>query len=80
MRGLQSGSDCSSRKSHCTVNVVVPLTPAEAAVILVSPVPVLVARPRLFTIATPATDELHTTELETSCVVLSSKLPAAANC
>jgi hypothetical protein len=79
-RGLHSGSERPPPRLTCTFNVVAPTTPAEAAVIVVAPVPVLVARPALSMMATPATEELHTTELEISCVVLSSKLPVAVNC
>lgn len=79
-KGDNPGLDCPPRTPHCTFNVVVPLTPAEAAVMVVAPVPVLVASPRLLMIATPVTEELQATELEMSCVVASSKVPVAANC
>jgi hypothetical protein len=48
--------------TEVTVNVVEPLIEPEAALIVVVPWAMLLTIPLLFTVATVAFDELHTTE------------------
>ena len=66
-----------TRAAGVTVNTVDPLTPVpeSVAVIAVTPIDALVARPSvpdaLLTLATPALEELQVTEVVRSCVELS---------
>jgi len=62
-----------------TVSDAVPLTEPEVAVIVVVPVPTLVAKPVGSTVATDVEDEDQANEVS-SCVLPSSKLPTALNC
>lgn len=63
-----------------TANPVEPLTVPKAAAIVVLPVETLVARPVLLIVATAGLEELHTTDPDMSCVLLSLKVPVAENC
>ena len=63
-----------------TVNPVEPLTVPNAAAIVVLPGAMLVARPVLLIVAAAGLEELHTTDPETSCVLLSLNDPVAVNC
>jgi hypothetical protein len=63
-----------------TVNPVEPLTVPKAAAIVVLPGATLVARPVLLIVAAAGLEELHTTDPETSCVLLSLNEPVAVNC
>ena len=62
-----------------TVSDAVPLIEPEVAVIVVVPVPTLVAKPVGSTVATDVEDEDQANEVS-SCVLPSSKLPTALNC
>jgi 1,4-dihydroxy-2-naphthoyl-CoA synthase len=63
-----------------TVRVVEPLTPPEAACILLVPAATPVANPPTVIFATPVVCELQVTELVKFCVELSEKVPVAVNC
>lgn len=67
-----------TRLAPLTVSEVVPLRPPEAAVIVVVPVPVLLAKPVEFTVATAPVLDVHVTD-DNACVLPSSKLPVALN-
>ena len=62
-----------------TVRDAVPLTDPDVAVIVVVPVPTLVASPVVSMVATEFADEDQANEVN-SCVLPSSKLPTAVNC
>ena len=69
--------------TRCAVDTVRPVEPLivpNAAVIVVLPVATLVTVPVLPILATVGFDELHNTEPEMSCVLLSLKEPVAVNC
>lgn len=68
-----------TRLAPVTVSEVVPLTLPEAAVMVVVPVPALLAKPVEFTVATAPALEVHVTD-GNACVLPSSKLPVALNC
>jgi hypothetical protein len=63
----------------CTVNVVFPLTLPKVAFIIVLPTDTPLANPPALIVATPGTDELHTTWLVTFCVLPSEYVPVAVN-
>ena len=63
-----------------TVSEVEPLIFPKAAEIVVLPVATLVTCPVLATVAAAGFDDVHRTEFETSCVLLSLKVPVAVNC
>jgi hypothetical protein len=63
-----------------TVKVVVPLTPAELAVIVVAPADVAVATPALLMVATADVEEIHVAELVTFNVEPSLYVAVAVNC
>lgn len=71
-------------RAGVTVSVVEPLAAPVAAVIVVMPVPTLLASPLLsgplLTVATVASAELQCTVAVRSCVVWSVKVPVAVNC
>ncbi len=62
-----------------TVKDAVPLTNPDVAVIVVVPVPTLVASPVVSMVATELEEEDQANEVK-SCVLPSSKLPTAVNC
>jgi hypothetical protein len=62
-----------------TVREALPVTPPEAALMVLLPLPTAVANPAELTVATPVADEDHVTDVS-SCVLPSSKLPTALNC
>jgi hypothetical protein len=62
-----------------TMRVAVPFTEPEVAVMVVVPVPRLVAKPVGSTVATPLDDEDQESDVS-NCVLPSSKLPTALNC
>ena len=62
-----------------TVSGAVPLTPPEDAVMVVEPVPVLLAKPVESMVATEVEDEDQVSGVS-NCVLPSSKLPTAVNC
>jgi hypothetical protein len=68
-----------TRVDPVTVSDAVPLTEPEAAVMVVVPVPTLVASPAEFTVATEL-DEEDQVAPTSSCVLPSSKFPTALNC
>src|SRR5258708_22243359 len=68
-----------TRVAALTVRLAVPLTPPEVAVIVVDPLPVLLANPVASTVATDVEDEDQVSGVS-SCVLPSSKLPTAVNC
>src|ERR1051326_5752290 len=68
-----------TRLAPVTVSEVVPLTPPEAAVIVVVPVPELTAKPVEFTVATAPALDVHVTD-GNAWVLPSSKFPVALNC
>jgi hypothetical protein len=68
-----------TRLAPVTVSEVAPLTPPESAVIVVVPMPALLAKPAELTAATAPALEVHVTDGK-SCVLPSSKLPVALNC
>ena len=57
------------RAIYCTVSVVLPLTPLEAAVIVTFPVDKPVARPELLTVAIVVELEVQVAELVTTLLV-----------
>ena len=63
-----------------TVSAVEPLIGPNVAVMVVLPVEMLVARPLLLMATAAGFEEAQTTEAETSCAVLSLKVPLAVNC
>ena len=63
-----------------TVKPVDPLTEPKVAAIVELPGAMLVARPALLIVATAGLDELHSTDPDMSCVLLSLKVPVAENC
>jgi hypothetical protein len=63
-----------------TVNPVEPLTEPKAAEILLVPAATLVTSPLLLIVAAVAVDELQSTDVVMSCVLLSLKVPVAVNC
>ena len=63
-----------------TVRVVCAETPPEVAVMVVVPAVRAVANPLLSTVATAVLEELQVTEMVTSWVVPSEKVPVAVNC
>jgi hypothetical protein len=63
-----------------TVSAVEPLMFPKAAETVVVPVATLVTAPVLATMASAGFEQVHSTECETSCVLLSLKVPVAANC
>lgn len=69
-----------TRVAAVTVRVVDPLTPLEAAVIVVVPIALLVASPVVLMVATVVCEELQVTEVVRSCVLPSVKVPVAVNC
>ena len=73
-----------TRAAAVTARFAVLLTDPSVAVITVPPWPALVAKPAFgavaLIVATPGTDELQVTELVTSCIELSVKVPIAVNC
>lgn len=68
-----------TRVDPVTVSDAVPLTEPEAAVMVVVPVPTLVASPAEFTVATEL-DEEDQVAPTSNCVLPSSKFPIALNC
>jgi len=62
------------------VSPVEPLTDPNVAVIVALPFARPCKVPVLLIVATAGFDELHTTDAETSCVLLSLKVPVATNC
>ena len=63
-----------------TVSAVEPLMFPKAAEIVVLPVATLVTSPVLAMVAAAGFEEVHRTESEMSCVLLSLKVPVAVNC
>lgn len=68
-----------TRVAWLTVRDAVPVTPPEAAVTVVVPVPVLLANPVVSIAATDVEDEDQVTDVS-NWVLPSSKLPTALNC
>ncbi len=72
-----------TRGAGFTVSEVDPVMLPDAAVIVVVPAEIEVARPlepaALLTVATPVLDELQVTCAVRSCVVLSENVPVAVN-
>lgn len=62
------------------VSAVEPLAFPKAAEIVVLPVAMLVTSPVLATVAAAGFEELHSTESETFCMLLSLNVPVAVNC
>ena len=73
-----------SRVAGVTVRVIDPERLFKVAVIVVDPAAADVASPCeptvLLIVAAPVFEELHVTKAVRSCVVLSEKVPVAANC
>ena len=68
--------------TRCAVDTVSPVDPLivpKAAWMVVLPVATLVTKPWLLTVAAAGFEEVQTTEAETSCVLLSLKVPVAVN-
>ena len=63
-----------------TVKPVEPVTVPEAAVTLAVPVPMLVARPVLFTVTVASVSDAQVAVALRSCVLPSLKVPVATNC
>ena len=63
-----------------TVKPVEPVTVPEAAVTLAVPVPMLVARPALFTVTVASVSDAQVAVALRSCVLPSLKAPVATNC
>ncbi len=79
MLGFAGVTAIETRLAPVTVSDVLPLTAPDVAIMVVVPVPVLVARPEAFTDATLMFEEDHVTE-GSCCVLPSSKIPVAINC
>src|SRR5262245_46986502 len=77
--GEGPGSEVVVRLSGCgcTVGRVDPLTSPKAAVIVVEPGPIAVARPEPLTVATLGTDDAHVTRFVRLCEVPSVYVPVA---
>ena len=69
-----------SNDAAVTVIVAVPVTLPCVAVMVVTPIPALVARPPLLITATDVVPELHATVLVRFCVERSVNVPTALNC
>ena len=63
-----------------TVNEALALTPADTAEMVVRPSPTAVASPLSSTVATAVSELVQATEVVTSWLVVSVKVPAAVNC
>lgn len=63
-----------------TFRLVEPVTAPRVAVMVVLPVATLLARPWPLMVAAAGVDELQMTEVVTSCVLESLKVPVAVNC
>lgn len=84
MDGFRGARARETSAAGVTVSVAEPVIEPEAAVMVVLPVPTLVARPMVgeesLMVATVATEELQCTEAVRSCVLPSLKVPVAVNC
>ena len=84
MEGVAGLTTIETSAAGVTVSFVVPEMEPEVAVMVVVPVPALVAKPwvpvALLTVATGVLEELHCTELVRFWVLPSLKVPVAANC
>ena len=69
-----------TRAATVTVRTVEPVTVPEVALMVVVPIPVLVASPVLFTVAVEALSDAQVTLDVRSCVLPSVNVPAAVNC
>ena len=69
-----------TRVADVTVSFVDALTLPDAALIVVLPEAIVVAKPAALIVATAEVEEVQVTELVTSCMLPSLKVPAAANC
>jgi len=82
--GFCGAIEIETRATAVTVRLAEPLAEAEAALIVMDPVPTPVASPWLpavlLTVATVPSEELQWTVAVTSCVLLSLKVPVAVNC
>jgi len=63
-----------------TLNPVEPVMPPEAALIVVFPIPTVLAIPPLLIVATVTADDVHVAVLVRSWVVPSVSVPVAVNC
>src|SRR5580704_15899001 len=77
---MQSGKLLAWSNLYCTVKTVVSVTPFSAALIVVVPVPALVANPVALITATPTLLEVHVTWSDIFWVLPSLKFPVATNC
>ena len=84
IEGFTGVREIDTRAAGVTVSTLEPVIDPEAAVMVVVPVPVLVAKPavgdELLMVATLDADELQWTEAVRSWVVPSLKVPVAVNC
>jgi len=78
--GFAGVTEMDTRMAAVTVSDVLPLTAPTDAVIIVVPVPWLLARPVPLTVATPTTDDVHVAAFVTFCVVVSEYVPVAVTC
>lgn len=80
MLGLVGVTWIDESVAEVTVNVVLPDTEPEVAVIVAVPKTAEVASPALLTVATEVEEELQVTVAVRSWLVLSEKMPVAMNC
>jgi hypothetical protein len=78
--GLAGVSDMEDRAAEGTVRIVLPEIKYEAAVMVVVPGAMPLARPLLFTVATDVLDDLQMTRVVITWVVPSEYVPEAVNC
>ena len=78
MLALAGVTAIETRAAAVTVSDAVPLIPAEVAVTVAVPVPVLLANPVASILTTAVEEEDHVTDVS-NCVLPSSKLPTAVN-
>ena len=69
MIAIEPGLRLMDTSAAVTVKVVVALTEPDAAVIVLMPSPMLVAKPALETVATLVADDIHVTEFVRFCVL-----------
>jgi len=69
MEALEGETEIETRAGGVTVRDVLPLTPEDAALILVEPTATLVAKPEVEMVAALIFDDAHVTELVRSCLL-----------
>ena len=80
MEGLAGVTAIETNAGAVTVSTVEPLIALDFAWIVELPCVMLVAKPKLFMVATPAAEEFQVTVLERFCILPSVNAPVAVNC